>query len=196
MAAFRQFVLSTHQWLGLGSSAILAVAGGTGAVMVWGNLRFPGRWILGALHDSLGLGSIGHMVVLIATAGAVALQLGGLFLWWPRKEFRIRPRAGAWRLAVDLHNIVGVVGFVLMLVIASSAVVRGAARMLDDAEGFPSVRQTMFALHTGKPYPRPVKIAYSLASAAFAAQGITGMAMWWHSTGRILARTAWRKERP
>src|SRR5688572_1320801 len=107
--SFRQLVLVTHRWLGLGSSGILAIVGLTGAFLITPGL--PLRKIAGGLHEKLALGTPGAWIVTIATAAAVLLELGGCFLWWKQKLLRVRSGKG-WRQAlIDLHHVVGAVAF-------------------------------------------------------------------------------------
>ncbi|MGE3956205.1 MAG: PepSY domain-containing protein [Vicinamibacterales bacterium] len=177
MPGLRPFVLTTHRWMGLFSSLILTVAGATGAIMVW-----PGNSLIrkaaGRLHETLALGRPGALVVLTATAIAVLLELGGLYLWWQRKALRVQVRSGWKRAAFDLHHLVGAVGFVLMIVIATTAV-------LAFALGPAPTRQTLMRLHTGNPFGTPVRVLYSLASLGFAVQGGSGVVMWLRRRGSL-----------
>ena len=60
---WRRLILVTHRWIGLGTSLVLVIAGGTGAMMVWG---FQGefRRALGRMHENLALGNAGSWIVL------------------------------------------------------------------------------------------------------------------------------------
>ncbi len=168
--SWRRLVLVTHRWIGLATSLVLVIAGVTGAMMVWG---FQGdvRRAVGRIHENLALGHIGEWIVLLATAGAIVLQLGGVILWWKRKTLKVRTTAG-WRMAfIDLHHSVGAAGLLLMLVIAATGV---GMRMV----GPGAVRRTIVDFHTSRRFPLAVDIMYAIGSMAFAVQGVTGVVMW------------------
>ena len=167
----RRFVLITHRWIGLSTSIILAIAGATGAV-----LAVPGPDLLrraaSRLHETLALGSVGNMIVLTATAAAIVLQLGGVWLWWKRKSFAVRLSAGWRRAVIDLHHSAGALGLVLMLLVAVTGV--GMTMFT------PGPERAMFVdLHTARKYAMPVKFLYALVSLGFLVQGVTGVLMWW-----------------
>ena len=167
----RRFVLITHRWIGLSTSIILAIAGATGAV-----LAVPGPDLLrraaSRLHETLALGSVGNMIVLTATAAAIVLQLGGVWLWWKRKSFAVRLSAGWRRAVIDLHHSAGALGLVLMLLVAVTGV--GMTMFT------PGPERAMFVdLHTAREYALPVKLLYALGSLGFLVQGVTGVLMWW-----------------
>jgi len=167
----RRFVLITHRWIGLSTSIILVIAGATGAV-----LAVPGPDLLrraaSRLHETLALGSVGNMIVLTATAAAIVLQLGGVWLWWKRKSFAVRLSAGWRRMVIDLHHSAGALGLVLMLVLAVTGV-----GMTMIAPG--PARRLFVDLHTAREYALPVKLLYALGSLGFLVQGVTGVLMWW-----------------
>ena len=167
----RRFVLITHRWIGLSTSIILVIAGATGAV-----LAVPGPDLLrraaSRLHETLALGSVGNMIVLTATAAAIVLQLGGVWLWWKRKSFAVRLSAGWRRAAIDLHHSAGALGLVLMLLVAVTGV--GMTMIA------PGPERAMFVdLHTARKYALPAKVLYALMSLGFLVQGVTGVLMWW-----------------
>jgi uncharacterized iron-regulated membrane protein len=180
---FREFRVVAHRWMGLLASLVLAIAGLTGAVLVWPG-RFPGRGLVSALHDSLALGGTGRWIVLVATGLAILLQLGGLYLWFQRRIVALR-LAGSWqRLAFDLHHVVGVVGFVLMLTLAVTGIGRVVMRSADTGAGPRSAaRSIMIRYHAGEEFHPAVKLLYALASTGFAVQGFTGVVMWWKAMG-------------
>lgn len=180
---FREAVLVSHRWLGLATSIVLAIAGLTGAIMVW-PVRFPGRGGITQLHESLALGPVGSWTVLVVTALAIVLQLGGLFLWFQRRIVSLRWR-GSWpRRLFDLHHVVGVFAFVFMLILATTGVGRVVMRAIDPtSDELRAVRRFMIRFHAGEEFHPAVKLLYSLASAGFAVQGATGILMWWRSSG-------------
>ena len=170
MRNWRRLILVTHRWIGLSTSLVLIIAGATGAMMVWG---FQGefRRAVGRIHENLALGSLGTWIVVVATAGAILLQLGGLLLWWKRKTVSVRTGAG-WKAGViDLHHAVGVLGLLLMLLLAATGV---GMRMV----GPGVVRKTIVDFHTSRRFPLAIDIVYAVGSLGFVVQGVTGILMW------------------
>lgn len=176
---WRPFVLITHRWIGLSTSLIIAIAGVTGAV-----LTVPGpnavRRIAGPLHEQLALGSFGTWVVVIATGGAVLLQIGGLALWWKRKSLAVRMGAGWRRAVVDIHHSVGALGLLLMLLLAATG---AGMKMFTPGP----TRRMIVDLHTARSYAVPIKVIYALGSLGFLVQGVTGVLMWWRPRPRSQA---------
>ena len=183
----RQLILVTHRWVGLATSVVLAIVGGTGALIVW-EMPFRGflRRFLGRLHESLGFswfggwpGFFGDSVVNIATALAVVLQLGGLALWWKRKTLYVTGRSGLWRLCFDLHHSIGIVLIPLMLVLA----VTGTVMAFSTPKEYPVLWPLMRRFHTGH-FGFPIEVVYAIASLGFVAQGVTGVVVWWKPRGK------------
>lgn len=177
MGNWRRFLLVTHRWIGISTSLVLIIAGATGAMMVWG---FQGafRSSIGRIHENLALGKLGIWIVVLATAGAVVLQLGGVILWWKRKTLSVRTGSG-WRTTViDLHHAVGAIGLLLMLLIAATGV---GMRMV----GPGPVRRTIVDFHTSRRFPLAIDIAYAIGSLGFVVQGVTGVLMWARKRGPV-----------
>lgn len=174
--SLRRFVLITHRWIGLGTSVVLGVAGATGALMVWGGDYWLKR-VAGLVHETLALGRVGEWLVLAGTAGAILLQIGGVYLWWKRTAVSA-PGAPGWRRTfLDLHQAVGGLGLWIMLALAATGV--GLAL----TEPGP-LRRTMVDLHSGRRYSIPVKALYAGASLGFLVQGVTGVLIWWRPRPR------------
>jgi uncharacterized iron-regulated membrane protein len=183
---FRQFLVVTHRWIGLGAAIVLLVAGGTGALLVW--VQHTDGDTLTRLHTRLLIGEPGEWLVITSTVAAVLLAVGGVILWWRRKIFTVRRDRSAWRTWFDLHHLVGIFGTIVMLLIAAS----GLGLVLTEEEGeeqashpvqtapevVDPVRRLVHDLHTGSPYPVPVRILYALGSLAFVMQSISGYKMW------------------
>ena len=83
-----------------------------------GNLLVPGR-------D--GRSIVGWLGVLM-----VALALTGLYLWWPKSQWRngrwkraflVTKGAGGWRLNRELHGSAGIWGFVVFVIVSATGVV-------------------------------------------------------------------------
>jgi uncharacterized iron-regulated membrane protein len=182
----RNFLLVTHRWLGLSSAVVLAIAGGTGALLAWPwwlTEEPVGRWVAARIHESLGLGFfglgfIGYWSVTIATGGGVLLLFGGLVLWWRRKIATVRTNRGWQRGVFDLHHAVGAVGFAFMLLVASTGL---GIVFLRPEDGV--VFEVAFALHTTRGFHWTIKLLYLAGSLAFTLQVATGVAMWWQPIG-------------
>lgn len=168
-------MLVAHRWLGLAASAVLAIVGGTGAILAWeswGAIQDLQRYA-GVMHARLALGRFGSWIVIGATAAGVLLQISGFVLWWKRKTILINRRSGWWRLCFDLHHATGIIGFPIMLVLAVTGLVITFA-LPDD----PSFRRVIMRLHLGS-FGLPVKAIYTLASLGFFMQGVTGLVVYW-----------------
>ena len=178
----RQFLLVTHRWLGLASSAVLAIVGVTGVFLLWRErpswpqhdlIVYAGR-VSEPLHYHLALGEAGSLLIATVTGLAILIELGGLILWWQRKILWVRRSRGWWRTCFDLHHLVGVILLPLMLLLA----VTGFAMVVLDIKASPELWRTMARLHRGQ-YPFPIDFLYAIASVGFLVQGLTGLAMWW-----------------
>lgn len=169
----RTFVLVTHRWLGLASAVFLGVIGVSGAAIV--STTLPGRSVIGPVHESLAMGRPGAWLVLGATCAAVALEVGGIVLWWRRRVLVVRRHLG-WRPAlIDLHHMAGVLGLVLMLTMA----VTGVMMAFVTPDYAPTLRRWIVDLHTARAYPWPVKAIWAVMALGFLVQAVTGVFMWW-----------------
>jgi uncharacterized iron-regulated membrane protein len=173
---FRRFVLVTHRWLGLTSSAVIAAAGATGAILVWSDYEVMATLSRYAspLHERLALGKPGYWTVVVATAISVLLEAGGIVLWWKTKTLLVRRGSGWWRMCYDLHHMIGAVLLPLMLIVA----VTGVGLAVVGGNEQPALYQFLARWHKGH-FPLPIKVLYTIASLAFVAQGLTGFVMWW-----------------
>ncbi len=77
------------------------------------------------LHLRLLAGETGKMIVSSAGVLMMLLSLSGIYLWWPVKRVRINGAAGGRRFWFDVHNAVGVLAFVFLLLAALTGVVIG-----------------------------------------------------------------------
>lgn len=83
------------------------------------------------LHHSLLVGRTGRMFTTAASVAAVLLALGGLWLWWPRRIWRVT-RTSTWRgVNYDLHNVTGFLGSIGTLLFAGTAVAMAMADPVD-----------------------------------------------------------------
>jgi uncharacterized iron-regulated membrane protein len=163
-------VMTAHRWLGLGSSLVLALVGGSGVFLVAPGLPFGG--IAGRVHETLGLGVIGLWIVIVATAVAVILELSGMYLWWKQKLLKVRIGRGVTKTLSDLHHLAGMVGLPLMLMLALTGL--GMAFVTSKQP-----RELVVAFHTSRSFSKPIKLVYIAATCGFLIQGLTGIVMWW-----------------
>jgi len=173
----RRFVLLTHRWMGLSTSVIAAVVGTTGALIIWFPQTNLLRRIAGKLHQDLALGGVGWWLVVLTTIIAVVLEIGGLILWWKRKSMTVRLTSGWKRALTDLHHPMGLLGWILMTILAVTGV--GMSFVLPDDH--PELRRIVADFHTARNFSLPVRIVYSIATLGFLVQAASGVAMWWKS---------------
>ena len=187
--SLRQVILVTHRWLGLSAATVLFIVGATGAALVWWHAP-----LLGRLHTGLLLRGFGRWLVIGSTIASLLLAIGGLVLWWRRKILTTALGEGWWRITFDLHHLVGLVGCLLMLLIAATGLglvlVPEGPRRPDRGSGLAAapvtggtkdrrLRKRIHSLHTARPYGWPIQALYVLGSAAFAFQAVSGFVMWW-----------------
>jgi uncharacterized iron-regulated membrane protein len=165
----------------LAAAAVLLMAGGTGAVLVWPTVLRQGD-MLTRLHTRMLIGEAGEWLVISATVASAVLVAGGLILWWKRKLLAVSVTRGWWRFLFDLHHSLGIVAAILMLVISLSGVGLVLTEHEDGSPLSPSeqaVRGTIERLHTGREFARPLQVLYALGSLTFVVQGLSGFVMWW-----------------
>ena len=75
------------------------------------------------LHVNLMLGRAGGEIIALATLASFLLVLGGVYLWWADKLWRIRWRASWKRIAYDLHHSLGIVAALVLLAITGSGMI-------------------------------------------------------------------------
>lgn len=179
----RQFFLVTHRWLGLAAGLILALAGASGAFLVWSRSE-----TLADFHTHLWIGEPGEWLVNTSAFAFVLLAVGGLVLWWRRRALAVRRDKGWWRLFFDLHHALGALGAILMLTVSLS----GLGIMISEEEGVEGgppaqpidQNSLMFRLHTARTYPLPVQVLWAAASVSFLVQAVSGFTMWWRPGDR------------
>jgi uncharacterized iron-regulated membrane protein len=179
----KKFFLVTHRWIGLAAALILALAGASGAFLVWSHSE-----ALADFHTHLLIGEPGEWLVNSSAMAFVLLAIGGAVLWWRRKALAVRRDKGWWRFLFDLHHALGAIGAVLMLVVSLS----GLGIMVGEEEGEEGgapaqpvdQNSLMFRLHTARTYPLPVQVLWAAASASFLVQAVSGFVMWWRPGDR------------
>jgi len=76
----------------------------------------------GAIHTSLLGKAVGTQVVVWSTIASVFLILGGIYLWWQDKVWRVRLSASWKRINFDLHHLLGIATFVVLFLITATGV--------------------------------------------------------------------------
>lgn len=97
----------------------------TGEVL---GLRTRGQTIIGfarAVHVRLGAGDLGKALLRWSGVALLFSLASGLYLWWPAKRIRIRDNWKARGFWFDLHNTIGVVSFLPLLVLAATGTIIG-----------------------------------------------------------------------
>ena len=61
----------------------------------------------------------------------IFLVLSGLYLWWPRKRFRIKTGSTGRLFWFDLHNMIGIFSLLFLLVLAVTGVMMGFERTVN-----------------------------------------------------------------
>lgn len=75
-------------------------------------------WFVERLHVGLAAGPLGRWGVDVSTSAVLLLIMTGLVLWWRKKRWRIS-WAGSWRRVIwDLHNVVGICGSALLILLS------------------------------------------------------------------------------
>jgi uncharacterized iron-regulated membrane protein len=121
------------------SRGVVSVNQYTGEVL---GIRARGQTVLGftrALHVRLATGDIGRNILSWSSVTLLISLASGLYLWWPRKRVRIR---GPWWSRLfwfDLHNSVGILSLLPLLVLAATGIVVGfedeVSSLLDEVYG-------------------------------------------------------------
>jgi uncharacterized iron-regulated membrane protein len=101
------------------------------------------------LHLRLLAGSTGKTIVSWAGVLTLLLTISGLYLWWPVKRISVNWKAGGRRRWFDLHNTIGVLGFVFLFTLGLTGTIIG----------FESVTSPMlYGLTHSQPYPFAVPV--------------------------------------
>jgi uncharacterized iron-regulated membrane protein len=79
------------------------------------------RW-LHLLHTRFNAGDIGEQMVGWFSVAMLGLATSGLVLWWPRKIAALRSSSSWKRLNFDLHNVLGVYSWLVIVAITLSGV--------------------------------------------------------------------------
>lgn len=101
--------------------------------VILGTLIRPDHWdewlnTIHQLHLRLAMrvaGDPGKKIVTWAVAGLLILQLTGLFLWWRQKRVGIQWSKPSRRIWFDIHNSVGIVAYLFLLLLTITGLVMG-----------------------------------------------------------------------
>lgn len=74
-------------------------------------------------HTKFLAGRLGNTITGWSGVTLALLAVSGLILWWPAKILRVRAGVTGWRLAFDLHQMLGGLAWVALLVLAVSGIV-------------------------------------------------------------------------
>ena len=122
-------------------------------------VRTRGQTFLGfarALHVRLATGDVGRNIVRWSAFAMLFSLLTGLYLWWPLKRVRIRGPWWSRGFWFDLHNVIGILSLLPLLVLAGTGTVIAfedqVAALLDKPAGSDPVH-TPPALARSEPEP-------------------------------------------
>lgn len=144
---------------GMGVSPDLSFSVSIGGTAVFVN-QYTGE-ILGArsgptwlsqvhqLHLRLLAGETGKTIVSWAGVLMLLLTISGLYLWWPVKRVSVNWAAGGRRRWFDLHNTIGVFGFLFLFTLALTGSVIGFETVTSPA---------FYRLTYSQPYPFAVPV--------------------------------------
>jgi uncharacterized iron-regulated membrane protein len=131
------------------------------------------------LHLRLLAGDTGKTIVSWIGVVAVFLALSGFYLWWPVKRISIAWRQGGRRFWFDLHNAVGVVSLVFLLMLSVTGVVIGFERvsgpMLYKMTGSQPLPVSFSSTRT--PGAKPIDVDRALDIARAALPGATAISL-------------------
>lgn len=82
------------------------------------------------LHMRLGGGELGGGILKLSTVAMLVSLASGLYLWWPKKQIRIRRVSRRRELWADMHNSVGIVSLLPLALLAATGVMLGFQREL------------------------------------------------------------------
>jgi len=100
---------------------------------VRGNLARSESFVLAIhqLHVQLLAGNAGRWTVDAATLTVLLLVPTGLYLWWREKRLKVKWRASGRRVLWDLHNVIGICGSALVLLMSATGLLLAFETPLD-----------------------------------------------------------------
>jgi uncharacterized iron-regulated membrane protein len=139
-------------------------------------VRTRGQTFLGfvrALHVRLASGDAGRNIIRWSAVAMPFSLASGFYLWWPLKRVRIRVSAWSGRFWFDLHNAIGILSLLPLLVLAGTGIVIGfedqIALLLDKPAGAGAVH-VIPAFARSEPEAGAVQITPDQAVAIASAQ--------------------------
>jgi len=139
-------------------------------------VRTRGQTFLGfvrALHVRLASGDAGRNIVRWSAVALLCSLASGFYLWWPLKRVRIRSLLGRGGFWFDLHNSIGILSLLPLLVLAGTGIVIGfedqAGLLLDKLAGSGPVQATPASARS-EPEPGAIQITPDQAVAIASAQ--------------------------
>ncbi len=139
-------------------------------------VRTRGQTFLGfvrALHVRLASGDAGRNILRWSAVAMLFSLASGLYLWWPLKRVRIRGPSGSGLFWFDLHNAIGILSLLPLLVLTGTGIVIGfedqVALLLDKQAGSSPVHVIPTFAHS-EPEPGAFQITPDQAVAIARAQ--------------------------
>lgn len=139
-------------------------------------VRMRGQTFLGfvrALHVRLASGGAGRNIIRWSAVAMLFSFASGLYLWWPLKRVRIRGSSGNGLFWFDLHNALGILSLLPLLMLAGTGIVIGfedqVALLLDKQAGSSPVHVIPTFAHS-EPEPGALQITPDQAVAIASAQ--------------------------
>ena len=113
-AWFRQLCFQVHLWIGAAIAAYVLAMSASGSVIVYRNelsSTLPVEWLV-HFHQSLLVGSLGHVLNGIGACCLILLCVTGAVIWWPGRAHWRRSLTVEWsarlpRIIWDVHSAVG-----------------------------------------------------------------------------------------
>jgi uncharacterized iron-regulated membrane protein len=78
-----------------------------------------------ALHVRLGIGDVGRNILKWSAIAMLMSLASGLYLWWPTKQVRLRGKWGSRKLWFNLHNAIGILSLLPLVMLATTGAVLG-----------------------------------------------------------------------
>lgn len=117
------------------------------------------------------------------------LAIGGLFLWWPRKIFRVTGGGASWRrVNFDLHNVLGICSSLVLFIVTASGVFINQSSTLEGRSCRPWTHTAQAgtryvnlnrSIHTGDLWGTPTRVLWFLAALILVCQTISGFLIWY-----------------
>ncbi len=136
-------------------------------------MRERGQTFLGyvrALHVRLATGDVGRNIVRWSGVAMILSLASGLYLWWPKRQVRIR---GDWRSRqfwFGLHNVIGISSLLPLVMLAATGTVLGFEDQIAPLIYKLTRSVPTYAIRSAIPEPRPGAIPITPDEAVAIAQ--------------------------